>query len=62
MLSSHNQPPFAIYHTPKGIELRKNSYQLYSARLICTCHLYASAERIAKTMAQTQKIPLLICL
>jgi hypothetical protein len=49
---------FAIYQTPKGIELHNHQVDLAQAKLICVVSHRESAIRIARQAAQTYQVPL----
>lgn len=56
-MATPSSKPFAIYQTPKGIELRTEQEILTDAELICLVSHYPSAVRIAQQAAQVRHQP-----
>jgi|GEM_PF-6055165 len=57
MSARRKQQGFAIYKTPGGIELHRHPQTQRNGHLICLCHNYLAALRIARQAATLDYLP-----
>jgi hypothetical protein len=60
MIEFNKQPRFAIYKTNMAIEIDYQTSPKQDKTLICTCHNFQTALRIAKQIGLTHRMSVII--